>query len=148
MEIKPLHVKYKRLHPQAKVPTRAYEDDGAYDLYAVETLVVKPGDHINIGCGLAVEVGKGWSYDVRGRSGLTRIGIIVGLGLCDAFYNGELRAVISNFSRKDYEVIEGERICQIKFNPVFVPQSFVEVQEFEVVPGTRGAKGWGSSGRT
>jgi dUTP pyrophosphatase len=145
--LKPLIVRWKKIHPEAVKPTKGYEQDGAYDVYGVEGAEVAPGDHINVGTGLAVEVGEGWSYDLRGRSGLSRRGIQASLGLCDAFYQGEIRVVLTNFSKETYIIQPGDRIGQLKFNPVFDPEVWEEVAEFEHVPGTRGANGWGSSGR-
>jgi dUTP pyrophosphatase len=144
--IKPFSIKWKKLHPDAIKPTRAYSDDAAFDLYAVEDLILPPDAHTNCGCGVAVMVPSGWSYDLRGRSSLNRNGIITALGLCDSYYTGELRAVLSNLSGKEYIIKKGERIGQIKFNPVW-DFPWEEVEKFEAPEGTRGGAGFGSSGR-
>ena len=143
---KPARVRWKRLHEEAKMPTRAYPHDGAYDVYSVEDIHLMPGDHKNVGCGIAIEVRGGFSYDLRGRSGLSRIGIIASLGLVDSFYAEQLRVVLSNLSGKEYTIKKGDRVAQVKFNPVF-DFPWQEVKEFEYKPGTRGKNGWGSSGR-
>lgn len=144
--IKPFSIKWKKLHPDAVMPTRANKDDAAFDLYAVEDLILPPNAHTNCGCGVAVMVPSGWSYDLRGRSSLNRNGIITALGLCDAYYTGELRAVLSNLSGEEYTIKKGERIGQIKFNPVW-DFPWEEVEEFNAPKGSRGDKGFGSSGR-
>lgn len=141
-----LVVKWRRLHPDAVKPTKNYDDDAAFDIYSVEDLELQPGSHRNVGIGIAVEVGAGWSYDIRGRSGLNKKGIIAALGLCDAMYQGELRVVLSNLSGEPYIISKGDRVGQLKFNRVYKSE-WVEVDEFEHRSGTRGANGWGSSGR-
>lgn len=144
--VKPARIRWKKLHEDAKIPTRAYIHDGAYDVYSVEDIHLIPGDHKNVGCGVAIEVRDGFSYDLRGRSGLNRLGIIASLGLVDSFYSNEIRVVLSNFSGKEYTIKKGDRVAQIKFNPVF-NFPWQEVKEFKHRQGTRGMNGWGSSGK-
>lgn len=144
--LQPISIKWKKLHPEAKMPTRAYAADGAFDIYAVEDLHLPAGVHSNCGCGVAVQVPKGWSYDLRGRSSLNRAGVIAALGLVDSYYCNELRVVLSNLSGQEYTIKKGERIGQIKFNPVW-DFPWREVEHFEITEGTRGMSGWGSSGK-
>lgn len=143
--IRPVPVKWKRLHSHSKHPFRAYETDGGFDLCAVETVTLPANSHVNVGTGIAVQVQPGWSFNLRGRSGLSRKGILCAMGLVDSFYNGELRAVLSNFSGEPYTIKPGDRVCQLQITPVFEFR-WEEVVEFDNPPGTRGEKGWGSSG--
>lgn len=144
--VKPTRVRWMRLHGDAKQPIRAYETDAGWDIYGSEDLDLPPNSHTNISTGIAIEVQPGWSYDVRGRSGLNRVGVIAALGLCDARYTGEIRVVLSNLSGEHYAIKKGERVGQVKLNPVWdMPHQ--EVKKFNPKPGTRGANGWGSSGR-
>lgn len=144
--LKPVPVRWKRLSPNGQTPTRTYPTDGGFDLVAVEEMHLPAGSHTNVGTGIAIEVCPGWSYDIRGRSGLNRRGVLCSLGLADARYQGEIRAVLSNLSGSEYVIKVGDRVAQIKVNPVF-DFRWEEVQEFKHIPGTRGEKGWGSSGR-
>lgn len=144
--IKPVAVKWKHLHPDSKKPVRAYPADAAFDLHAVEDIHFPVGSHLNVGCGIAVQIPKHWSYDIRGRSSLNKVGMIAALGLVDADYCNELRVVLSNLSGAEYTIKKGERIGQIKFNPVW-DFPWENVEEFEHKEGTRGMSGWGSSGR-
>jgi dUTP pyrophosphatase len=144
--LRPHRIRWKFLHIDAKFPIRAYPTDGGFDIFSVEDLHIGVGAHVNVGTGLAVQIGKGWSYDLRGRSGLNKKGIIAALGLVDAEYCGELRIVLSNLSGEEYTINKGERIGQLKFNPVFDFQ-WEQVEDFPHRPGTRGANGWGSSGK-
>jgi len=145
--IKPNRIRWMPLHQDIKQPLKAYEADAAWDIEAVEDLILPPGSHTNIGCGIAIEVKKGWSYDIRGRSGMNKVGLIAALGLADSHYVGEIRVVLSNFSGAEIVITKGQRVGQIKVNPVWDMQ-WQQVSEFNVKPGTRGAKGWGSSGGT
>ena len=143
---KPTRIRWKKLSADGKMPVRAYPTDGGFDVHCVEAIHMEAGAHVNVGCGIAIQVGPGWSYDLRGRSGLTRIGILAGLGLVDAEYCGEIRVVLSNFSGAPYIINPGERIGQIKINPVW-ELPWQEVTDFDHKPGTRGSNGWGSSGK-
>lgn len=143
---KPTAVQWKRLHEEAKTPVRGYPADGAFDIFAVEDITFQPGDHLNCSCGIGVMVQEGWSYDIRGRSSLNRIGMIAALGLCDAHYCNDIKVVLSNLSGKPYVIKKGERIGQVKLNPVW-ELPWEEVEEFKVKEGTRGMNGWGSTGR-
>jgi dUTP pyrophosphatase len=135
-----------RLHEDAKQPIRAYETDSGWDIFCVEDLDLPAASHMNISSGIAIEVKAGWSYDVRGRSGLNRVGVIAALGLCDAHYVNEIRVVLSNLSGDHYRIKKGERVGQIKLNPVW-DMPWQEVKKFNPKPGTRAMNGWGSSGR-
>ena len=58
-------MKVKRLHPNAKIPTRAYEGDLGFDLYAVEDVIVPAINRsggipvVKIKTGIAIELPRG-----------------------------------------------------------------------------------------
>jgi len=144
--VQPVRIRWMKLHPDAKNPTRAFQHDAAWDIHSTESMLIPAGGHLNVDVGLAVEVGPGVAYNVRGRSGLTRRGIIAGLGLCDSHYNGPLKVVLSNLSSEAYTVEKGERVAQIQFISV-LDFPWQKVDSFKHKLGTRGTSGWGSSGR-
>jgi len=144
--LKPARIRWQRLHADGKEPVRSFKTDAGFDVVATESLELAVGAHLNIGCGIAVQVGPGWSYNLRGRSGLSRRGIIAALGLVDASYCGELRVVLSNLSGGPYHIAKGDRVAQVQFSPVW-ELPWEQVDQFESKSGTRGANGWGSSGK-
>lgn len=141
-----LIVQFKLLEPDSQPPFRAHASDAGFDLYAHHNCTIKPKETVNVYTGVAVVVPDGWFYSLRGRSSLNKAGIQTLLGTCDAHYSGKLFALLYNGGAEPYDVKKGERVAQIVFERV--PHvEMVEVQEFELPPGARGARGFGSSGR-
>ena len=137
-------VKFKKLHPDAIVPTKAYEADSGYDLAAIEDFIVPAKQHVLVPIGLAIQVPKGYYYDIRPRSGLHRKGITAALGLIDSLYCGALFGMLINLTNEDYKVTKGDRIAQLVFSSR--ETNWTEVDKFDLKEGTRAEKGWGSSG--
>lgn len=139
-------LRFRKLHPDAVLPTRNKADDAGLDLYALGRAVFMPGERRKLPLGIAVEIPKGFEGQIRPRSGLTdKHGLIAQLGTIDASYRGELSCVLIHNSTADaYTVEPGDRIAQLVISPIALPQA--EWAE-ELTEGARGAKGWGSSGR-
>lgn len=153
-----LHVKFARLHPDAKMPTRATEGSVGLDLYAAhdETLVF--GSMVFIDTGIALALPDGWEGQVRGRSGLTRRGVVTagGIGTCDSDYRGAVGVTLSWPTRPRFrfvdgddaiKIVAGDRIAQL----VIKPAPRVELDEVATVDELgeteRGGNGFGSSGK-
>ena len=124
---------------------RAYKSDSGWDVYAAEDLYIPKGAHLNVGCGIAIEVESGWGYSIRGRSGLNKKGVLAALGLVDSWYHNEIRVVVSNLSGDEFIISKGDRVAQLHFHPV-MDLPWEKVDSFKSRPGTRGQNGWGSSG--
>jgi dUTP pyrophosphatase len=141
-------LEFARLHEEAREPTRAHHGDAGYDLYAVESAAIAPGERASVGTGIAVAIPSGWAGLVLPRSGLAaRHGITVpnAPGLIDSGYRGELRVLLLNADpRHTFEVAPGDRIAQL----LLVRHEEPELIEVESLADTvRGADGFGSSGR-
>ena len=77
-------VRFAKMVPDAKIPTRATEGSSGLDLYAVEPTWVR-GSVTLVRTGIAMEVLKGYDAQVRPRSGLTKNGVILaGIGTIDS----------------------------------------------------------------
>jgi dUTP pyrophosphatase len=138
----------QRLRPDARLPTRAHDDDAGLDLYAVEAATIAPGQRAMIPTGIAIELPARHAGLVLARSGLAvrhGIALVNAPGLIDAGYRGELRVLLLNTDRDaSFEVAPGDRIAQLVVTRVETPD-LVEVDELP--PSTRDAGGFGSSGR-
>ena len=44
----------KKLRPDAKIPTKGSDGANAYDLYAVTDAMIKPGETVKVGTGIAI----------------------------------------------------------------------------------------------
>jgi dUTP pyrophosphatase len=141
-------LRYSRLREEAREPTRAHDGDAGYDLYAVESARLGPGQRASVGTGIAVAIPEGWAGLVLPRSGLAaRHGITIpnAPGLIDSGYRGEVRVLLLNADpQEDFEIAPGDRIAQL----LLVRHEAPEVLEVESLDETaRGVGGFGSSGR-
>ncbi|HEX2110994.1 MAG TPA: dUTP diphosphatase [Gaiellaceae bacterium] len=135
-----------RLHPDARVPERAYAGDAGLDLATCERVELGPGERAVVSTGLAVAIPDGYAGFVQPRSGLAArhgVAVVNSPGLVDAGYRGEIKVVLLNTDRRETFVAEpGERIAQL----VVLAVPSVEVREVEELPTSeRGERGFGSS---
>jgi dUTP pyrophosphatase len=136
----------RRLRPDARVPTRAYEHDAGIDLSACERVELGPGERALVPTGLAVAIPPGYAGYVQPRSGLATkhgISIVNTPGLVDSGYRGELLVNLLNTDPRESFVVEpGMRIAQLVVLqlPDVAPVEVDELPESE-----RGARGFGSS---
>ena len=120
---------------KSKHPLPKYETDGSsgMDLRANldEDLVLKPLDRVLVPTGLYFEFEKGYEAQVRARSGLALkkgLGLPNGIGTIDSDYRGELKVILINMSRDDVVIEDGDRIAQVIFMKIEIPD-IVEVEE-------------------
>jgi dUTP pyrophosphatase len=136
------------LHPDARLPSRAYEGDAGFDLVSVESAELAPGARASLGCGIAIELPEGTCGLVLPRSGLARdhgVTVVNAPGLVDSGYRGELRVTLLNTDRAEaFSVEPGMRIAQLVV--VALPQIAVVLRD-ELATSARGEQGFGSSGR-
>ncbi|MDX6546562.1 MAG: dUTP pyrophosphatase [Gaiellales bacterium] len=141
-----LEVAITRLHPEARIPTAAYDDDAGLDLASVERVTLVPGARATVATGLAIAIPSGHAGFVQPRSGLAAkrgITIVNSPGLIDAGYRGELRVVLLNTDPEhSFQIEVGDRIAQL----VILALPAVELVEVEQLPDSdRAGSGFGSS---
>ncbi len=112
-------------------------------------LLLEPGRAELIPTGLAIYVeDPGYAAVILPRSGLGhKHGVVLGnlVGLIDSDYQGQLMVSCWNRGREPFTMNPGERIAQL----VIVPVAQVEIEVVEdFAATTRGAGGFGSSGRS
>ncbi|HZX19657.1 MAG TPA: dUTP diphosphatase [archaeon] len=141
-----LHVKVKKLSPDAIVPKIAHQGDAGFDLYANEEALLKPMERKLVGTGISIAFPKGFEAQVRPKSGLAlNHGLILpnSPGTIDASYRGEIKVIIQNLGEKDYKIEKGKKIAQVVFNKIEEPE-LIEVDELDET--SRGKGGFGSTG--
>jgi dUTP pyrophosphatase len=142
-----MKIRIKKLHPDAMLPAYAHgpDEDAAMDLRALERTVLTPGAAQAVATGIAIELPRGHEAQVRPRSGLAlKHSVTVNFGTIDPGYRGEIRVVMFNLGLNDYIVEQGDRIAQL----IVAPYDAVEWAEGgDLTDSTRGAGGFGSSGR-
>lgn len=142
-----MKVKIKRF--DNKLPLPAYSTSGAaaFDLYAREDTVVKPGSVSLVPLNIALQVPDDHWVLVSARSSLHKRGLMManGIGVGDYDYRGdndEYHAALYNFTKKSIMVKRGERIVQM----VVLKRDRVEFEE-KTHFGTKSRGGFGSTGR-
>lgn len=141
------NVKFAKVRPDAKIPTRGSDFAAGYDLYAAcESLVeIMPHETKMIGTGLRIQPPPGYFGAIFARSGLaTKQGLRPSncVGVCDEDYTGEYIVALHNDSNEVRAIHSGDRIAQL----VFLPYLTVEFEEVNALDDT--TRGYGSFGST
>ena len=144
-----LEVMVARTDDGARLPTRGSEYAAGWDLYALEEYVVPFRKSVKLRTGLRVAIPVGYEGQVRARSSLGSMGLILphSIGTIDADYRGELFVLMTWIGEgESYRVNAGERIAQLLISPI--PEvSFKEVSIEQLGDTKRGDGGFGSTGR-
>ena len=142
--LRTITIMVKKTHPEAKMPTRAYQDDAGVDLYAVEKVYIPSRDKKLVDSGLAFEIPSGWHMQIHTRSSYSKNNLRCHLGIVDTGYRNSVKVMVFNNGPEDYIIKEGEKFCQLVFLPV--PHiEFIEADELN--SSDRGQSGFGSSGK-
>lgn len=136
----------KRLHPNAKMPTRGSKEAACFDLYVSEDTTLPLSEPVLVPTGIAMGIEPGYCVKVYGRSSMHKRGVIIQTGIIDSDYsNGEIKIQAVNISNQQPILIKaGERIGQ--FMLVKLTETEIEETTGELRKTERGDKGWGSTG--
>jgi dUTP pyrophosphatase len=143
------NVKFAKVRPDAKIPTRGSNLAAGYDLYAAceSTVEIMPHETKMIGTGLSIQPPSGYFGAIFARSGLAaKRGLRPAncVGVCDEDYTGEYIVALHNDSNDVCSIHSGDRIAQLVFMP-YISVDFEEVDSLNLT--TRGSGGFGSTGR-
>lgn len=155
-----LNIYVKRLTPTAKLPTKSYQGDSGWDLYAdvpyiehngkkipnllTPVWIIPPGKSVIISIGIAVQLPKGWGAKNWPRSSQGVKNVHVYGGVIDNGYRGELHVTVHNSNPFTISYRPGDRVAQMVLTPV--PKS--RIKEVKTLSETqRGEKRFGSTGR-
>lgn len=132
-------------------PLPEYKTDMAagMDLMAflTEPIVLKPLDRALVPTGLFIEIPEGFEAQIRPRSGLAikeGISVLNSPGTIDADYRGEIKVILINLSKSDFEISNQDRIAQIIFAKV-EKANWLSVNVLDETD--RGSGGFGHSGK-
>lgn len=135
-------LKFKTLN--GLIPTKAHNDDAGYDIYAPWDFCIKSHQNAFVKLGVYVEIPKGYTGLLLGRSSMNKKGIICMTGVIDSGYTGELGGIFFNTTSKAIAIHKGERICQLVILKLADIEKAEHVEELE--NSERGDKGFGSTG--
>ena len=140
-----MKIKFKKLFPNAVVPSYAKEGDAGLDVVALHILE-NTADQIVYRTGIALELPPNHVCLIFPRSSIRNYGLTLAnsVGVLDSGYRGEL---IFTFNKLDGEHSKlyqpGDRIGQL----LIIPYPHIELEEVEELSESeRGANGHGSTG--
>ena len=140
-------LKFKKLHPNAIIPTYKHWGDSGLSLHSVEEVAMSGGWVYTISTGIAVEIPINFEGQIRSRSGMAaKSGIFVLTGTIDSGYRGELKVVLSAVKTPlpQYYIKTGDVIAQLVIAPIEIVEP-IEVEDLTET--TRQEGGFGSTGR-
>ena len=139
-----MKVKVKKLKLETKLPKYHHPGDVGMDLYAMESVTIKPGEHYRFWHGFALEFPEGYAAIVMDKSSISKAGLAHMGGVFDAGYRGEYNTHLVNLSDKSYTFKEGDKVSQL----VIVPVAIAELEETDTLSeSARGEGKFGSTGK-
>jgi len=141
----------EKIHPNAKIPTKAYKNSAGFDLFALNDEIINPGERKKIPTGIKIKIKDYFYGQILSRSGLAlKKYVDVVAGLIDSNYEGELFVVLHNNHKSSPFIIKTDNaIAQFVLIPSFplsihVSDGPIQRTRHSSVP-SRGSKGFGSS---
>ncbi|WP_462317306.1 dUTP diphosphatase [Marinilabilia sp.] len=131
-----------------EVPEFATEGSAGVDLRAFLQAPVrlKPLERAMVPTGLFIELPRGTEAQIRPRSGLAAksgITVLNSPGTIDSDYRGEIKVILVNLSNDEFEVNNGDRICQMVIHRY---ETFEWDNVEELTETIRGEGGFGHTG--
>ena len=116
-------LRFKKLGPCAKSPSRGSPAAAGLDLYAAETVSIPSFGRACVKTDIAVEVPSGYYGRIAARSGLALSrGLIVGGGVVDSDFRGNVGVILFNLGEQPFEVSVGDRVAQLVVEKIAVLQ--------------------------
>jgi dUTP pyrophosphatase len=144
-----IKIGFKRLLPEAILPTKAHVLDAGFDFYAIEDVSISPDFTAICRTGIAWDpmddLHKCYYLQMKSRSGMAfRRGIeCTNAGVIDHGYRGEIMIKLYNNGCEQFEIKAGDRIAQ---GIVHVIPTCECVEIKDISSSDRGNKGFGSTG--
>jgi dUTP pyrophosphatase len=138
-------LKIQRIDKDVPLPSLAHKNDAAFDVYASEKVVLRPGERVQVPTGIKMEIPNGYVIFIWDRSSLShKHGLKTLGGVIDEVYRGEVKVGLVNLSDEEYVIEKHHRVAQM------VLQKKIEmiIEEVDVLSDTdRGEGGFGSTGK-
>lgn len=137
-------IKIKKLKADAKLPAYALPGDAGMDLFSMEDVTIKPGEHYRFWHGFALEFPAGYAAIVMDKSSISKAGLAHMGGVFDAGYRGEYNTHLVNLSNKSYNFEKGDKVSQL----VILPVAMAKLKEVKKLSDSaRGEGKFGSTGK-
>lgn len=137
------------INEDAVFPSYNYPSDSGFDLYSTIDYKLKSGSRALIPTGLTFKIPEGYEIQIRPKSGLAlNFGITVlnTPGTIDSGYLGEVKVILFNTDKEDFQIKKGIKIAQAVLCPVKIGKYVKIVSVDELGDSDRGENGFGSTG--
>jgi len=121
-------IEFAKLTEFATIPTKKYSSDAGYDLYSSVDIMLYPHSFTIVNTGIILKIPKGLYGRILPKS---RNNWLIGAGVVDQEYQGEILVKIVNVTNDTMMVRKGDPIAQIIFQP-FVYTTSLEVSKDEI----------------
>ncbi len=146
-----IRIKFKRLDENlSNIPIPTYKTTGSagMDICAAmnHKIIVKPNSVELIPTNISVEIPEGFEIQVRPRSGLAAkhsVSLLNSPGTIDSDYRGEIKIILMNFGKENFEINPGDRVAQLVLAKTY-KADLVESKELNLTE--RGDGGFGHTG--
>ncbi len=108
-----------RVRPNAVLPTRKHPADAGLDIYAAEAVTIIPHSTAIVPSGIKVDIPDGYVGLLKPKG---RNDHLLGAGVVDAGYQGELLVKVANHLDRALEIRPGDAIGQLLILPVATPR--------------------------
>ena len=127
-----------------KVPSKAYQYDAGWDLYARSSTVRLYNNTVVYDLGVAVEIPPGYVGLLFPRSSISKTPLMMknSVGVIDSGYRGEIKAVFQYNPDEPIPNNIGKAVAQLVIMPIV---NTILIQVNKLSPSERGEKGFGSS---
>ena len=132
-------IRIARLRPNAILPSRKHPQDAGLDLYAAEAGHLPPHSSAIVPTGITVEILPGYVGLIKPKG---RNDHLLGAGVVDAGYQGEILVKVVNPYATPLDIRPGDAIGQLLILPIETPQvQEATVDEIHHQASSRGATG-------
>lgn len=138
-------IKFKKTHPDSKLPVKAHETDACFDCFAVSKKEHGNGV-VEYDLGFAIEMPAGGRVDFRPRSSIFKTGMVLcnSVGTVDEGYRNTCKAFFYDVIKDLPNYESGDRVVQMMFD-IREDFEFEEVEDLSEAE--RGLGGFGSTGK-
>lgn len=133
-----------KLDEGAFLPVRAHGTDAGADIRSPKGFVLSGKNSAVIHTGVHVQLPPSTVGILKSKSGLNVNHDIIGEGVIDEGYSGEIVVKLYNMGRTPHTFRRGDKLIQLLVVPVLYC-GFEQVDEIDA--GERGSNGFGSTGR-
>jgi len=132
-------IKIAKLVPNAIIPTRKHADDAGIDLYASQNIAIPALSYTIVSTGITVEIQHGFVGLIKPKG---RNNHILGAGVVDAGYQGEILVKVFNPIDQVLQIKMGDAIGQLLVLPILTPSVMeVDISEIHQSDSQRGGTG-------